>query len=36
CERGARYNDPKFGIEWPLPVVVISDKDANWPLFENA
>ncbi|MDW8201018.1 MAG: dTDP-4-dehydrorhamnose 3,5-epimerase [Cyanobacteriota bacterium SKYGB_h_bin112] len=35
-ERGARYNDPKFGIEWPLPVVVISDKDANWPLFENA
>ncbi len=35
CERGARHNDPKFGIEWPLPVVVISDKDANWPLVEN-
>jgi dTDP-4-dehydrorhamnose 3,5-epimerase len=35
CERGARHDDPKFGIEWPLPVVVISDKDANWPLVEN-
>ncbi len=34
CERGARYNDPVFGIEWLLPVAVISEKDANWPLFE--
>jgi dTDP-4-dehydrorhamnose 3,5-epimerase len=33
-ERGARYNDPAFGIEWPMPVAVISDKDANWPLVE--
>jgi dTDP-4-dehydrorhamnose 3,5-epimerase len=33
-ERGARYNDPAFGIEWPMPVQVISDKDANWPLVE--
>jgi len=32
-ERGLRYNDPKFGIAWPLPVTVISDKDANWALF---
>ncbi len=30
-ERGARYNDPAFGIIWPLPVMVISDKDGNWP-----
>jgi dTDP-4-dehydrorhamnose 3,5-epimerase len=35
-ERGFRYNDPAFGIEWPLPVTVISEKDAAWPLFDRA
>jgi dTDP-4-dehydrorhamnose 3,5-epimerase len=34
-ERGLRYNDPAFGIEWPLPVTVISKKDAAWALFET-
>lgn len=34
CERGARYNDRAFGIEWPMPVAVISEKDANWPLLD--
>jgi dTDP-4-dehydrorhamnose 3,5-epimerase len=34
-EKGYRYNDPAFGIQWPTPVTVISDKDANWPLFEK-
>lgn len=29
---GVRYNDPRIGIEWPLPVSVISEKDRNWPL----
>jgi dTDP-4-dehydrorhamnose 3,5-epimerase len=29
--RGCRYNDPAFGIEWPLPVSCISDADASWP-----
>ncbi len=33
-ERGLRYDDPAFGITWPLPVTVISEKDASWPLFE--
>jgi dTDP-4-dehydrorhamnose 3,5-epimerase len=33
-ERGVRYDDPAIGIEWPLPVTVISDKDARWPLLE--
>jgi dTDP-4-dehydrorhamnose 3,5-epimerase len=33
-ERGLRYDDPAFGIEWPMPVTVISTKDAAWPLFE--
>ena len=30
-ERGLRYNDPKFGIKWPLEPTVISDKDKNQP-----
>ncbi|WP_076862748.1 dTDP-4-dehydrorhamnose 3,5-epimerase [Bradyrhizobium mercantei] len=29
---GVRYNDPMFGISWPLAVSTISDKDQNWPL----
>lgn len=33
-ERGIRYDDPAFGIEWPMPVTVISEKDAAWAPFE--
>jgi dTDP-4-dehydrorhamnose 3,5-epimerase len=33
-ERGIRWNDPRFGIEWPLEPVVISDKDRGHPDFE--
>jgi dTDP-4-dehydrorhamnose 3,5-epimerase len=32
CERGLRHDDPALGIKWPLPVTVLSDKDAAWPL----
>jgi dTDP-4-dehydrorhamnose 3,5-epimerase len=31
CARGVRWNDPAFGIEWPEPVRVISDRDAHYP-----
>lgn len=31
--RGARYDDPAFGIEWPVPVTDISQKDRDWPHF---
>jgi dTDP-4-dehydrorhamnose 3,5-epimerase len=31
-ERGLRYDDPFFNIQWPTEVTVISDKDKNWPL----
>lgn len=34
AERGIRYDDPSFNIDWPLPVTSISPKDANWPDFE--
>ncbi|RVT93569.1 dTDP-4-dehydrorhamnose 3,5-epimerase [Sphingomonas crocodyli] len=34
AEGGVRYSDPLLDIQWPLPVSVISDKDANWPLID--
>ena len=33
CERGLRYDDPAFGIEWPLQPSVVSEKDKRWPDF---
>jgi dTDP-4-dehydrorhamnose 3,5-epimerase len=30
---GYRFDDPAFGIRWPLPVTVISERDLLWPLF---
>ncbi|HEV8725290.1 MAG TPA: dTDP-4-dehydrorhamnose 3,5-epimerase [Candidatus Binatia bacterium] len=30
-ERGVRYNDPAFGIQWPIDIAVISEKDMRWP-----
>jgi dTDP-4-dehydrorhamnose 3,5-epimerase len=30
--RGARFDDPAFGIQWPLAVTMVSDQDRNWPL----
>jgi dTDP-4-dehydrorhamnose 3,5-epimerase len=29
--RGVRYNDPSFGVEWPLAVAGISAADGSWP-----
>jgi len=35
-EGGLLYNDPRLGLEWPLSVSVISDKDKVWkPLSEQ-
>jgi len=33
AERGIRWDDPAFCIEWPMAPLFISDKDANWPLW---
>ncbi|KAI95223.1 dTDP-4-dehydrorhamnose 3,5-epimerase [Rhodomicrobium udaipurense JA643] len=30
---GIRHDDPLIGIEWPLSVNSISEKDRNWPPF---
>lgn len=31
--RGARWNDPSFGIQWPLPPQSMSDRDRHWKDF---
>jgi dTDP-4-dehydrorhamnose 3,5-epimerase len=33
-EGGLLYNDPRLGLQWPLPVTVISEKDQAWPLLD--
>ncbi len=32
-EKGVRFDDPQFNIQWPFSPVVISDKDKNLPGF---
>lgn len=31
--RGARWNDPAFGIRWPLPAPILSERDSGYPDF---
>lgn len=32
---GVRFDDPAFGIQWPLEPTAISEQDRNWPLMER-
>jgi len=32
AEGGLRYDDPAIGIDWPLRVSSVSEKDRSWPL----
>jgi dTDP-4-dehydrorhamnose 3,5-epimerase len=34
--RGVRYDDPAFGITWPIVPAVINQRDRNYPLFDAA
>lgn len=34
-ERGLRWDDPRFGIEWPREPVELSAKDRAWPDFDE-
>jgi len=29
CARGMQWNDPSIGIVWPVPAMIISEKDKN-------
>lgn len=31
---GLRWNDPALGIDWPVAVTVIAERDANYPLLD--
>jgi dTDP-4-dehydrorhamnose 3,5-epimerase len=33
AERGIRWNDPAFAVDWPYQPAVISDKDRSWADF---
>jgi len=33
-ERGIRYDDPAFNIDWPVKISQVSDKDRNHPDFD--
>jgi dTDP-4-dehydrorhamnose 3,5-epimerase len=36
-ERGMRYDDPAFKIEWPeMEHLILSEKDKNWPDYQPA
>ncbi len=34
CERGLRWNDPYFKIDWPIEPDEVSPKDQAWPDFD--
>jgi dTDP-4-dehydrorhamnose 3,5-epimerase len=33
--RGVKFDDPAFGIDWPLAATSVSDQDRNWPSFKS-
>jgi dTDP-4-dehydrorhamnose 3,5-epimerase len=34
--RGVRWDDPSFGIQWPFPPTLISERDRNYPDFQQS
>jgi dTDP-4-dehydrorhamnose 3,5-epimerase len=35
AEGGLRFDDPRLGLEWPLPVSEMSEKDRAWALLDE-
>ncbi|MCW9706755.1 dTDP-4-dehydrorhamnose 3,5-epimerase [Fodinibius salsisoli] len=35
AEKGIRWDDPAFNIQWPAPAEIVSEKDESWPFYEN-
>lgn len=34
-QRGARWNDPAFGIQWPAEITLISERDQAFPDYQQ-
>lgn len=35
CARSVRWNDPAFGVEWPISAYIVSERDQNVLLWEG-
>jgi dTDP-4-dehydrorhamnose 3,5-epimerase len=35
-EGGLKYDDPRLGLSWPLPVTAVSPKDMQWKYLDEA
>ncbi|WP_333609560.1 dTDP-4-dehydrorhamnose 3,5-epimerase family protein [Arsukibacterium sp.] len=35
-EGGCRVDDPAFKINWPLPITLLSERDASLPLLDHS
>jgi dTDP-4-dehydrorhamnose 3,5-epimerase len=35
AEGGLRFDDPRLGLDWPLPVTELSEKDRAWALLDE-
>jgi len=35
CAGGVRWDDPAFGIKWPLAPTLMSERDRDWPHFSG-
>ncbi len=35
AEGGVRFDDPAIGIDWPLPVGTVSDRDRTFKLIDD-
>jgi dTDP-4-dehydrorhamnose 3,5-epimerase len=35
-EGGVRFDDPAIGIDWPLPIGTVSDRDLSFPLIDGS
>jgi dTDP-4-dehydrorhamnose 3,5-epimerase len=36
CARGVRWDDPTFGVTWPIGEPIMSERDRGYPRFMNA
>lgn len=36
CDRSVKFDDPEFGVDWGIAQPILSNKDANAPLFKNS